>query len=80
MKKLRQHSRTSLFMMELIIAILFLALCSAATIRLFSSAYIGRVKARQLNRIQDLVTNVGRPWRSGAVIRTSSRSCFRKAA
>ena len=59
MKKLRTHSRTSLFLIELIIAILFLALCSAATIRLFAASYTGRVKARQLNRIQNIITSVG---------------------
>ena len=38
MKKISAHSKTSLFLMEMIFVLLFLALSSAACIRIFAAA------------------------------------------
>lgn len=51
MKKISAHSKTSLFLMEMIFVLLFLALSSAACIRLFAAA--------KKNHIQTLTTSVG---------------------
>ena len=59
MTNMTTHSKNSLFLMELVLALLFLALCSAATIRLFSAAYLDRTKAREMNHIQELITITG---------------------
>ena len=45
----QENSRTSLFLMELIIVILFFALASAVCLRLFSGAYLLAEKDRNLN-------------------------------
>lgn len=45
----QENSRTSLFLMELIIVILFFALASAVCLRLFSAAYLLAEKDRNLN-------------------------------
>ncbi|MCR5557918.1 MAG: hypothetical protein K6F75_10210 [Butyrivibrio sp.] len=45
----QENSRTSLFLMELIICILFFALASAVCLRLFSSAYLLAEKNSNLN-------------------------------
>ena len=38
MKKSQHNSSTSLFLMEMILALLFLSLCSAACIQIFAAA------------------------------------------
>lgn len=45
----QENSRTSLFLMELIICIMFFALASAVCLRLFSSAYLLAEKDSNLN-------------------------------
>lgn len=45
----QENSRTSLFLMELIIVILFFAIASAVCLRLFSGAYLLAEKDRNLN-------------------------------
>ena len=59
MKKISAHSKTSLFLMEMIFVLLFLALSSAACIRIFAAAKKNHVQAR-LNgsQIQTLTASV----------------------
>lgn len=59
MKKLQHNSGSSLFLMEMIIALLFLSLSCAACIQIFAAARADRIQAEQLNQIQALTTSVG---------------------
>ena len=59
MKKSQHNSSTSLFLMEMILALLFLSLCSAACIQIFAAAHKNRIQAEQWNQIQALTTSVG---------------------
>ena len=59
MKKSRHNSGTSLFLMEMILALLFLSLSSAACIQIFTAARKSRLQAEQWNQIQALTTSVG---------------------
>lgn len=59
MKKLQHNSGTSLFLMEMILALLFLSLSCAACIQIFAAARKNRVQAEQWNQIQALTTSVG---------------------
>ena len=59
MKKVQHNSGTSLFLMEMILALLFLSLSSAACIQIFAAARKNRIQAEQWNQIQALTTSVG---------------------
>ena len=59
MKKSRHNSGTSLFLMEMILALLFLSLSSAACIQIFAAARKSRLQPEQWNQIQALTTSVG---------------------
>ena len=59
MKKLQHHSGNSLFLMEMILALLFLSLSCAACIQVFAAARSNRLRAQQLNQIQALTTSMG---------------------
>lgn len=59
MKKSRHNSGTNLFLMEMILALLFLSLSSAACIQIFAAARKSRLQAEQWNQIQALTTSVG---------------------
>lgn len=59
MKKSQHNSGSSLFLMEMIMVLLFLALSSTACVHIFAAARTNRFKAEQLNRIQALTTSVG---------------------
>lgn len=59
MKKSQHNSSTSLFLMEMILALLFLSLSSAACIQIFAAARKNRIQAEQWNQIQALTTSVG---------------------
>lgn len=59
MQKLQTHSKSSLFLMEMILAILILALTGTTCVRVFASARLQRQKARELNHIQELATSAG---------------------
>ena len=59
MKKSQHNSSTSLFLMEMILELLFLSLCSAACIQIFAAARKNRIQAEQWNQIQALTTSVG---------------------
>lgn len=59
MQKLTSHSRSSLFLMEMILSILILALTCTACVRIFAAAKTQRQEARELNHIQELATCAG---------------------
>lgn len=59
MKKMITHSKSSLFLMEMILSILILALTCTACVRIFAAAREQRQEARELNHIQELTTSVG---------------------
>lgn len=59
MKNLQTHSRSSLFLMEMILAVLILALTSTACVQIFAAARMQRQKAREFNHIQELTTSIG---------------------
>lgn len=59
MKQSQHNSGTSLFLMEMILALLFLALSSAACVQIFAAARKNRIQAEQWNQIQALTTSVG---------------------
>lgn len=59
MKKINTHSKTSLFLMEMIFVLLFLGLACGVCVQLFASSYTYRTKAREYNHIQELLTSVG---------------------
>ena len=52
MKKTQHNSGPSLFLMEMILALLFLSLSSAACIQIFAAARKNRIQAEQWNQIQ----------------------------
>lgn len=59
MKNISAHSKTSLFLMEMIFVLLFLALSSAACIRIFAAAKADHIQAQEWRHIQTLTTSVG---------------------
>lgn len=59
MQKLTSHSRSSLFLMEMILSILILALTCTACVRIFAAAKTQRQEARELNHTQELATCAG---------------------
>ena len=59
MKKSPRNSGTSLFLMEMILALLFLSLSCAACIQIFAAARKNLIQAGQWNQIQALTTSVG---------------------
>ena len=59
MQKIKAHSKTSLFLMEMIFSILFLALSCTACIQVFAAAGKESQKAREYNHIQELTICAG---------------------
>ena len=59
MKKTASHSKTILFLMEMIFVLLFLALSSTACIRIFAAAKMNHTQAQEWRQIQMLTTSVG---------------------
>ena len=59
MKKTASHSKTGLFLMEMIFALLFLALSSTACIRIFAAAKMNHTQAQEWRQLQMLTTSVG---------------------
>lgn len=59
MQKIKTHSKTSLFLMEMIFSILILALACTACIQVFAAAGKERQKAREYNHIQELTICAG---------------------
>lgn len=65
MKNLQTHSRSSLFLMEIILAVLILTLTSTACVQIFAASRIQRQKARELNHIQELTPLSVKFWKDG---------------
>ena len=59
MKKTTTHSRSGLFLMELILSLLILSLAAAACIQIFAAARSFRRQAREWNHIQELTISAG---------------------
>lgn len=59
MKKTATHSKTSLFLMEMIFALFFLALSSTACIRIFAAAKTNHIQAQEWRHMQMLTTSLG---------------------
>ena len=85
MKKLITHSKSSLFLIEMILSILILALTCTVCVRIFAAAKTQREEARELNHIQELVTSAGETLEGSAFIiyqyiRTALKNFRRSAA
>ena len=59
MKKTTVHSRSGLFLMEMILSLLILALTSAVCIRIFAAAHSSQKQAREWNHIEELTVSAG---------------------
>ena len=59
MQKITTHSKSGLFLMEMIFVLLFLGLTCGICVRLFAASYTARQKAREADHIQELVTSIG---------------------
>ena len=59
MRKVIARSRTSLFLVEMILCLLFFALTCSVCVRLLLVSYQDRHQARSLNQIQELLTDAG---------------------
>ncbi|MGI6069641.1 MAG: hypothetical protein ACOYBE_04355 [Blautia sp.] len=55
MRKLTAHSKTPLFLMEMILSLLILAVAAAACAQVFAASWQDRKSAREWNHIQELV-------------------------
>lgn len=65
MKKLTTHSKTGLFLMEMIFVLLFLSLSSAACIRILAAARENRIRTEEWLHIQALTTSAGEIMKGG---------------
>lgn len=59
MQKLKNHSRSSLFLMEMLISLVIFALACTACVKIFAFAKLSRQQAREWNHIQELTSNTG---------------------
>lgn len=59
MQKITTHSKSGLFLMEMIFVLLFLGLTCGICVRLFAASYLARNKAAEYNHIQELTTSAG---------------------
>lgn len=59
MKKITTHSRSGLFLTEMILSLLILSLTAAACVQVFSAARTCHREAREWNHIQELTTSAG---------------------
>lgn len=59
MKNLSSHSKTSLFLMEMILSILFLSLTACICVQIFIGAKSAREQAREWNHIQEMTVTAG---------------------
>lgn len=59
MKKITTHSKSGLFLMEMILSLLILSLTAAACIQVFAAARTCHREAREWNHIQELTTCAG---------------------
>ena len=61
MKKITTHSKSGLFLMEMIFVLLFLGLTCGVRVRLFAASYMARVHARGL--VSRTITSAGKFWK-----------------
>lgn len=59
MKNFTTHSKSGLFLMEMIFVLLFLGLTCGICVRLFAASYQCRQQAREYDHIQELTTSIG---------------------
>lgn len=59
MKKAVFHSKSNLFLMELIFSLLFLALSASVCIQIFAAAASSKIEAREWNHIQEWTVSIG---------------------
>lgn len=59
MKKLTSHSKSSLFLTEMIFVLLFLGLACSVCVQLFSASYLARKKAQAYEHVQELTLSAG---------------------
>ena len=59
MQKITTHSKSGLFLMEMIFVLLFLGLACGVCVKLFAASYTARVNAREDSHIQELITSAG---------------------
>ena len=59
MQKITTHSKSGLFLMEMIFVLLFLGLTCGVCVRLFAASYTARANAREDSHIQELITSAG---------------------
>lgn len=59
MQKNTTHSKSGLFLMEMIFVLLFLGLTCAICVKLFAASYTARQSAREKNHIQELTVSAG---------------------
>ena len=59
MKNVTTHSKSGLFLMEMIFVLLFLGLTCGICVRLFAASYTARTKAREYDHIKELTTSAG---------------------
>ena len=78
MKQIHSHSKNSLFLMEMIFVLLFLALSSAACVRIFAAAAGNHVQAVESGYRHILFLSV-RLWKEVTEAQTVSSSIFAEA-
>lgn len=59
MKQVVFHSKSNLFLMEIIFSLLFLALSASVCIQIFAAAATSRIEAREWNHIQEWNVTIG---------------------
>ena len=59
MQKLNSRSKSSLFLIEMLLSLLIFALACTACVKIFASARLFRQQAREWNHIQELTSNTG---------------------
>lgn len=59
MKHITSHSKSSLFLMEIIFSLLILSLSACICVQLFANAKLTRKQAREWNHIQELTVTAG---------------------
>ena len=76
MKPIQSHSKNSLFSMEMIFVLLFLALSSAACVRIFASAAGNHVQAVERRQIQAHTVSVSEIMEGMTEVQTVLSSIF----
>ena len=80
MKKTQHNSGTSLFLMEMILALLFLSLSSAACIQIFAAARKNRIRQNSGTRSRHSLLPPGKHWRVPMVLRQNFCPFFQAAS